>query len=59
MPDLTTLSQQELFDLYYNKTWELVQKIKTYDNDDFYMPDDVLSAVNSLIEINDQRLKLG
>jgi hypothetical protein len=59
MSDLTTLSQQELFDLYYNKTWELVQKIKTYDNDDFYMPDDVLSAVNSLIEINDQRLKLG
>lgn len=55
MDDLNTMSAQELFDLYYIKSWDLVQAIKLLQDE---LPDEITEIAKVMFEANNQRLKL-
>lgn len=58
MTDITKLSNQELFDSYYNKSWQLVKMIKELSTGDFYIPEEIINLADEMVAINDQRLTL-
>jgi|688.fasta_scaffold1752086_1 hypothetical protein len=55
MEDLKSMSAQELFDLYYTKSWELVKAIHSIKDE---LPEEITSIAALMIDANDQRLSL-
>lgn len=55
MEDLKSMSAQELFDLYYTKSWELVQAVISIKGE---LPDEITAIAQLMIDANDQRLSL-
>ena len=55
MDDLNTMSAQELFDLYYTKSWDLVKEIKLLQDE---LPVEITEIARVMFEANNQRLRL-
>ncbi len=55
MEDLSTQSAQELFDLYYTKSWDLVQTILSIKDE---LPEEITSIAQLMLDANNQRLSL-